>query len=293
MSSSGLPEELHNALAQTLGTEPTDAVLLGGGMINHAARVETKQGRVFVKWKADAPPNFFRAEADGLQRMQRAAAIRVPTVIAVQDTYPAFLVLDYIEASRPSAPARFAQQFGESLAAQHRNSVAAQYGLERDNFIGNLPQINTQKPDWIHFYRDCRILPQMEIARKSGRLPASRERLLLQVVRRMDSLLDNPTSTPALIHGDLWSGNFLSVGNEPVLIDPAVYYADRETEIAYMELFGGFPSGVLAAYREAYPLDPGYERRRALLQLYPLLVHLNHFGETYGQDVEAVCRQYL
>ncbi len=97
---------------------------------------------------------------------------------------------------------------------------------------------------------------------------------------------------PVLIHGDLWSGNFLTAGDEPVIIDPAVYYADREVEIAYVELFGGFPPGLVAAYHAAWPLDPGYTYRRPLHQLYPLLIHLNHFGEEYGAHVDAVCRRY-
>lgn len=290
---SGLPAELHDALRERLGAEPLNASRLGGGMINHAARVETGQGTVFVKWKQDAPPGFFAAEAEGLRRLKQTGALRVPEVIAVQDTVPAFLALEYLEARPPSSPAQFAHRFGEGLAELHQNRNLAAFGLETDNFIGMLPQRNTLQSGWATFYRDCRILPQMAIARKQGRLPASRERLLMQVMERVEMLLSSPASAPVLIHGDLWSGNFLAAGNEPVLLDPSVYYADREIEIAYMELFGGFPSGVLAAYRAAFPLDPGYEQRRALHQLYPLLVHLNHFGETYGPDVEAVCRHYL
>jgi fructosamine-3-kinase len=266
-------------------------------MINHVAHVYTMQDEVIVKWKEKAPPGFFAAEADGLRRLKRANALRVPEVLAFADAdgnAPAYLALEYIEVSAPSHPDRFAREFGEKLAALHHlaASPSDEFGLDRDNYIGLVPQQNTPHADWTAFYRARRLMPQIALARKKRLLSGERERMLMDVVERLETLLDGLPARPVLLHGDLWSGNFLSAGDEPVVIDPAVYYGDREMEIAYVELFGGFPHGFLDAYRAACSPDPGYAFRRPLHQLYHLLNHLNHFGETYGPAVERVCRFY-
>src|SRR5690349_10192178 len=140
-------------------------------MINQAARVYTLYDEVFVKWKENAPPGFFAAEADGLRRLKAVGAIRVPEVVWVaeaQGDVPAYLALEYIETSSPSDPARFAREFGEGLAALHREGLSpnGQFGLERDNYLGELPQVNAWHEDWAGFLRDCRLLPQIEMARK-------------------------------------------------------------------------------------------------------------------------------
>jgi fructosamine-3-kinase len=289
------PDWLSTIVRETLSAEPTHIQRVGGGMINQAARVVVGQDQYFVKWKTDAPPLFFQAEARGLGALHAAGAIRVPQVVGCGEAaahWPAYLILEWIETARVDARI-FAANFGHALGALHRITSPV-YGLDHDNYIGELPQSNTPTGNWIDFYRDRRIGVQMELARKQGLLPARREALLRQVMDRLGDLLDGVTLTPSLLHGDLWSGNFLTAaGNQPVVIDPAVYYGHREVEIAFTELFGGFPPGFLTAYREAYPLDPGYERRRSLYQLYPLLVHLNIFGESYGSSVDAVCRQYV
>lgn len=268
---------------------------LSGGDVNRAARVATSDGTVFVKWKPDAPPGFFALEADGLRRLRAAGALRIPQALAWGEA-PAFLVLEYISPQAPRDERRFAQRLGEGLARLHQGNPApdGRFGLAVDNFLGSQPQRNTFHADWSTFYRDCRIVPQVEKAQGRGLLTPERERLLGRVVEAMETLLGGFDARPVLIHGDLWSGNFLcAAGDEPVLIDPAVYYGEREVEIAYTELFGGFPTGYLAAYQQVFPLDPGYARRRALHQLYPLLVHLNHFGEPYDRAVDRACREYV
>lgn len=294
-----LPAALHAALCESLGAEPLRAVALSGGMINRAARVETKDGPVFVKWNDGAPPGFFAAEAQGLETLRAVNKLRVPSVLAMLDTAvrsassaPPYLALEFIQERPPSDPDFFAQLFGAQLAALHLEAVSpfAAYGLEYDNYLGSHVQINTPHQCWSDFYRDCRLLPQIDLARQKGLLPPDRERAVMHVVEHLESLLAGLESRPALLHGDLWGGNFLVATNEPVVIDPAIYYGDREIEIAYIELFGGFPAGLIQAYQAAYPLDGEYARRRPLHQLYPLLVHLNHFGETYGPHVERVCR---
>ena len=325
-----LPQALQAALAETLGAAPIRAVPLSGGMIARAARVYLPDGAVFVKWKDDAPPGFFAAEADGLERLRAARSLRVPQVLAFRDRplspekvtakntslpsphslrsrdHPArsadhpprsgdhlhqipFLALEYIEERRPRDAQEFARRFGEALAALHRDTASpfGAFGLEKANFLGVMVQENTPHARWSDFYRDCRLLPQVVIAKQNGLLPPERERRLMEVVARLDDLMEGLPARPALLHGDLWSGNFFTAGEEPVVIDPAIYYGEREVEIAFVELFGGFPSGLLPAYRAAFPLDSGYERRRPLHQLYPLLIHVNHFGETYGPHLDS------
>lgn len=283
-------------LAEVLGKTPTRVQYIGGGSINQAARVEAAGISYFVKWKHSAPPQFFEREARGLSLLQQSGVIRVPAVIAHSDSapqHPAYLVLEWIEESPRAEPLAFAVAFGRALADLHRCD-APHIGLDHDNFIGELPQSNKQKHDWVSFYRDQRLLPQIEMAKARRRLNPTREGLLRKVVERLDTLLEGCADTPSLLHGDLWSGNFMvGAGNQPVILDPAVYYGDREVEIAMTDLFGGFPPRFLAAYQEAFPLFPGHERRKALYQLYPLLVHLNLFGEGYGARVDEVCRKYV
>ncbi|MCC7208455.1 MAG: fructosamine kinase family protein [Anaerolineae bacterium] len=290
-----LPSSLHAALTDALGSPPQHAQFVSGGCINHAACVEAGGQRFFVKWKSDAPPGFFAAEARGLALLREAGALHVPDVIAhreAQGGAPAWLVMAWVE-ERPARRSRaLAMNLGHGLAALHRRT-AAQFGLDHDNFIGELPQHNRQAGDWAAFYRDQRLAPQVRIARQRRLLYPERERLLDRLMERLPDLVGAEPIAPSLLHGDLWSGNYMVAdGDRPVIIDPAVYYGNREVEIAFTELFGGFPPGFLDAYSEAYPLPAGYRERRALYQLYPLLVHLNLFGEGYGPQVDAVCARY-
>lgn len=287
----GLPDYLHQWFVDFAG--PPEITPLTGGDVNQAALVNAG-GQAFVaKWMTDAPEGFFPCEAEGLLCLRRAKAIRVPQVIAVGDCRTPFIVMEYVPSEPPRDARRFAQRLGEGLAALHKGNAEHEkrFGFYRNNFLGSQPQSNTFHTDWPTFYRDCRLMPQIERARAWGLLPAERERLLGCITGEIETLLGDFDARPVLIHGDLWSGNYLcAAGNEPVLIDPAVYYGEREVEMAYTELFGGFPQGYLAAYHAEFPLDAGYERRRSLHQLYPLLVHLNHFGETYGPAIDRACR---
>lgn len=269
---------------------------LGGGMINQAARLETGDGPLFVKWNEKAPVGLFEREAEGLRALAATKTVRVPEVAHVAPATPltpAFLVLEWIETAPCVDQAAATERFAGELAALHQAAAPSSFGWSRDNFLGELPQINEPGLSWPRFYDDCRLEPQIEIARKRGLLPAHRERLLDSVLNRLDALLAGLPSRPSLIHGDLWSGNFIGAGQQTVLVDPAVYYGEREMEIAFIELFGGFPPGFVDFYRQIFPLQDGYEQRRPLHQLYPLLVHLNHFGETYGMQLDGACHRVL
>lgn len=287
-----LPPTLKDALAAQLGGPVDDVRAVFGGDINQSARFTCRGTAYFVKWNVHAPEGMFAAEAHGLRRLADAQAIRVPAVVAQGDgggACPAYLVMEWIDTGerRPRTMA----DFGRALAALHRHTHPT-HGLDRDNFIGRLPQANPPTAGWTAFYRDHRIGAQMALARRLGRLPSRREDLLTRLMDRLPALLDDNAMPPALLHGDLWGGNYLvDDRGRAVLIDPAVYYGHREMDLAMSELFGGFSPDFYAAYHDAYPLD-GYDERRALYQLYYILVHLNLFGESYGGRVDALAARY-
>lgn len=291
-----IPSALRDRLAGVIGAPVEDVRPVYGGDINQAARFDGGGTSYFVKWHTSAPPTMFPTEAHGLRLLAEAGAIRVPAVIAQGDAEgacPAFLVLEWIETGRKQAGSHDTmQQFGAALAALHRRT-GDQHGLDRDNFIGRLPQPNTPSPSWTAFYRDQRIGFQMDLARRNGRLPARREDLLTRLMDRLPALLDDDSITPSLLHGDLWGGNYLvDDRGDAVLIDPAVCYGHREMDLAMSELFGGFSGRFYDAYHAAYPA-PGYDDRRALYQLYYILAHLNLFGESYGGRVDSIAAHYV
>lgn len=291
-----LPGALRETLGAQLGAPVTHDEPVYGGDINQAARFEAGGAAYFVKWSADAPRAMFPAEAHGLRLLRAPGTIRVPEVIAQGDANgacPAYLVLEWVEIGGRRGGCETAMEaLGEGLARLHRIE-ADEHGLDRDNFIGRLPQPNAPVARWGEFYRDRRIGAQAEIARKRGRLPARRADLLARLIARLPDLLDDAISPPSLLHGDLWGGNYLvDEGGAPVLIDPAVYYGHREMDLAMTELFGGFSTRFYDAYHAVYPVDPGYGDRRALYQLYYLLVHLNLFGESYGGRVDSIAARY-
>jgi fructosamine-3-kinase len=291
-----IPAPLEAALTALLDGPILGAVAVGGGMINSAAQIATGRGTFFVKWNTDAPPDFFAQEAHGLELLRATHTLRVPTVIGVGATaIGPFLLLEWIDEGIVFNRAEFSQRFAVQLAYLHRTSASPEgrFGLHTANYVGLLPQRNEWRATWPESYRECRLRPQIEIARQRGHLSPEREALLSGVVENLDYWLGDFEARPVLLHGDLWSGNYLTATAGAVVIDPAVYYGEREVELAFIELFGGFPAGFMGHYAAAFPLDPGYERRRALHQLYPLLVHLNLFGEPYGKDVERVCRSYI
>lgn len=293
-----LIEPIQQALRQHGVTAPIVAArALSGGCINNARRISTVQGEFFLKWNLAVSPEMFSAEAHGLKVLESAHAVRVPNVLAVSSSpnnaYPPFLLLEWL-GSKPGQGRSFDfRLLGEQLAALHRSSQQA-YGLDRDNFIGSTPQINHWEPDWVAFFRNHRLQPQIELAVSLGNLTVQRRRSLEGLLQRLDRWLAGVLRKPSLLHGDLWSGNVMSgPQSEPVLIDPAAYYGDREAEIAYTELFGGFSSRFFEAYASNFPLEPGYSDRRDIYNLYHLLNHLNLFGEGYGLQIDLILRRYL
>lgn len=267
---------------------------VNGGDINQAACIETAEAVYFVKWLNNAPYRFFECEADGLRRLDGSGTSRVPNVIGtatVSGTDTALLVLEWIATTGKSAQA--AETMGRQLADQHR-ARQAYYGLEIDNFIGKLPQPNLRSNSWIEFYSEQRIGAQMAQAQANALMPAHRRRGLESLIQHLPKWIDESDCQPSLLHGDLWGGNWMQAASgEPVLIDPAVYYGDREADLAMTSLFGGFPQRFYDAYEEVLPLASGYQERQAIYQLYYLLCHLNLFGEGYGGQVDTILHRYL
>ena len=271
---------------------------VGGGCINEAASIRVGGQRLFLKWTEAAPPGFFEAEADGLRRLGAAAAVRVPAPLfwgEPEGGAPAFLVMDHVEglaAGQGFDRAGFGARFGAAMAALHAPGGES-YGLERDNFIGALAQENGARPGWVSFFGEARLGAQVRLARAQGKLRGVHIDKVERLIERLPGLIpDDPGAS--LLHGDLWSGNYMIGGaGEPVLVDPAVYRGHREAEIAFTELFGGFPQSFYAAYRAALPLEPGYEGRRDLYNAYPLLVHVNLFGGGYVRQLMGVVERYL
>jgi fructosamine-3-kinase len=289
-----IPDALRRALEAQIGPV-RDATPVAGGSINHGMRVETADGPVFVKHNADAPPGMFAAEARGLDALRTAAdGLVVPRVLAwaeAEDGVPTWLALEWLEPSRRAAD--FAERLGRGLAALHRAEHDVGWGWMEDNFIALLPQANGPAASWAEFWRTRRLEPQLELARLGGRMPgkaADWDRLL---ERLPELLAPAEVDGPSLLHGDLWGGNVLAAPGGPAIIDPAVYRGHREADLAMTELFGGFGGGFHAAYQEAWPLQPGYPVRRAVYQLWYLLVHVNLFGGGYGAQTAAVLREAL
>jgi fructosamine-3-kinase len=244
--------------------------------------------RFFVKTADVASVTAIEGEADGLAALARCGAIRVPEVVAHGvSSGVAFVVLEWLELANGGRDAALAN----ALARQHRQR-GERFGWHRDNTIGATPQPNPPSDGWATFFRDARLAPQLALAARNGLPPPmldAGDRLLAEV----PALLRGHEPVPSLLHGDLWAGNAgRLVTGEPVVFDPAVYCGDREADIAMTELFGGFDRDFYRAYRGAWPLDDGYEKRRVLYNLYHVLNHANLFGGGYvrqaGSTIEAL-----
>lgn len=264
---------------------------VGGGCINETYRIEGSGQRFFVKLNNADGLGMFAAEAAGLQEIHGSRTLRVPVPVCWgENRLKAWLVLEYLAMGGISNGN--AAALGSGLAAMHRLS-SEKFGWERDNTIGVTPQINEFSSDWVPFWRKFRLGYQLKLAQvngHTGKLQTQGEQLMAQ----LESFFPGPKPVASLLHGDLWSGNYsFDNAGQPVLFDPAVYYGDRETDIAMTELFGGFSAVFYAAYREAYPLDPGYATRRTLYNLYHILNHLNLFGGGYLHQAEQMTSRLL
>ena len=272
-------------LESTLNTTLTEIRPLSGGDINDVYLLKTEEKHFVIKVNdAKRYPNMFDLEAKGLQELRQAESFQIPKVIQVGNFGTnSFLILEYIDA-KPKHP-KFAEIFGNSLVKMHQ--ATAPFGFAEDNYIGSLPQYNTQKPDAASFYIEQRLLPQFEMASRQGYSFKNLNRFFNTITDLI------PLEPASLIHGDLWGGNYII--NEqgfPALIDPATCYAPREMDLAMMQLFGGFEAEIFNVYNEAFPLAEGWQSRIKLWQLYYILVHVNLFGGHYYNTAKSILKTY-
>ncbi|QEN07116.1 fructosamine kinase [Oceanispirochaeta crateris] len=268
---------------------------VSGGCISSTSVLTLSSGRriLMKKNKADVL-GMFQAEASGLKELaQTEEGPRVPAVLACGiDESESFLLLEYIEPGEKGE--NFWEDFGCSLAKLHRNVRSKYCGLAYDNFIGASRQVNSITTGWIEFFRDCRLGFQIKMARENGLIDKKMQTLLNRVMDRLDQILIPCDDEEAsLLHGDLWSGNYMcGHDGKAWIFDPAVSFGHREADLAMTELFGGFSSSFYRGYQKEWPLHPGYHERKDLYNLYHMLNHLNLFGGSYAGSVLSLARQY-
>ncbi len=290
-------DSLNSALESFAGSgvRPAGERGVGGGCISSTGVMTLSSGqKVFIKRNSAAGADMFRQEAAGLEALAAVAgAPRIPELYAGGTDGPfAFLIMEYLDSS--SRRDDFWEDFGRSLAALHREGRRGECGFAQDNYIGASPQPNTPVGEWIEFFRIRRLEFQLKMARDRGEADASMSRLVTKVMDRLDRyLVPCDPGGASLLHGDLWSGNYLcGPGGRACIIDPAVYYGHREADLAMTELFGGYDRSFYRAYNEAWPLEPGYRDRCDLYNLYHMLNHLNLFGGSYAGSVLSIARRY-
>ncbi|HHM05215.1 MAG TPA: fructosamine kinase family protein [Gammaproteobacteria bacterium] len=268
---------------------PREQRPVSGGCINRAYVIGDGRRRYFVKLNDAAAVDMFAAEAEGLEAIIQSGTVRVPRPwcwgVSGRE---AFIALDYLDFTGRSGGDA---ELGERLAAMHRHT-RTRYGWHRDNTIGATPQINTEEDDWVTFWSRHRLKWQLDLAAGKG-YGGNLQRLGERCLAALPAWFRGYSPPASLLHGDLWSGNYAFTAAGPAVFDPAVYYGDRETDLAMTELFGGFAPDFYAAYRAAYPLDAGYSVRKTLYNLYHVLNHLNLFGGGYRSQAENMLARLL
>ncbi len=265
---------------------------VGGGCINDAEIISDDKGNTyFLKKNLSSPPDMFFKETNGLIELSKASVIRIPRPLLVNEK---FLLMENIKSSSKSK--NFDENFGRAFARLHK-CYGKEFGFYEDNYIGSTPQSNiandNEKNDWITFYFNRRIIYQFRLLEKAGYSVEKLRAGIRFLEDNISNILDGSENIPSLLHGDLWSGNYITDENgETCLIDPAVYYGNREADLAMTKLFGGFSSTFYRAYNEEYPLAAGYEYRENIYKLYHVMNHLNLFGGGYYYQTISLLNFY-
>jgi fructosamine-3-kinase len=270
---------------------------IGGGCINETYELKINgEVKFFLKINSIKKyPALFEKEKNGLDFLAGKKIIRVPEVIThgeIDDHQ--LLLMEWIDDDTRTG--KFWERFGEQLAALHQQTWSDQngqsfFGLNEDNYIGSLLQLNNQRCDWIEFFIHCRLKPQLKIAVDNHLLQTKHSTALENLFSKLSDIFNN--ENPSLLHGDLWSGNFMcSQNSEPVLIDPAIYFGHRSMDLAMTTLFGGFHKQFYNSYNYHYPFPDNYEEQWQICNLYPLLIHLNLFGSGYLSQIEKTLSRF-
>lgn len=287
-----IPDAIRQQLRKKLDTGIADIRSVSGGSINRAAKLILSDGtHCFLKWNSSADPDMFVKEKRGLKLLAAAETkLRIPSTLALGKTMDdtGYLALEYISEGRSTDHS--AEDFGRQLAALHKHQ-AKQYGLDHDNFIGKLPQSNQQHKGWVDFFVKERMEPQLRMAADTHKLGSETIAHFKTMYTQLPDIF--PEEPASLLHGDLWGGNYFYDGQgRATIFDPAVYHGHREIELAFTHLFGGFSQDFYQAYKEAYPLQPDFNNRKDIYNLYPLLVHTNLFGGSYARQVQTIVSRF-
>lgn len=262
---------------------------LGGGCIANASLIKTEEGNKYFAKSYGNNPHILRNEANGLKELAKPNAIRIPKVIVLNDE---FLILEYIEQGRKTS--NFSSDFGRQYAQMHKYK-SDKFGYFENNFIGSTPQINlAQSENWVEFFWLNRLLYQFNLAEKNHYVDNSFRGLFIKLESTFPSIVEGTEEEPALLHGDLWGGNYMvDNAGSAVLIDPAVYYGHREADLAMTRMFGGFDSEFYRSYNEEHPLIEDWEYRIDVYMLYHLMNHLNLFGTGYYSQAVSIIKKYI
>jgi protein-ribulosamine 3-kinase len=290
-----LPEAIKTSITHFLRTESASATItavvpVSGGSINRTCKIESTAGNFFLKFNdATLYPGMFGKEAAGLSLMRQTGEIDIPEVLLAGEAGShAFLLLNYVDSARGSHD--FWEDFGKRLAGMHSHK-AEKFGLDHDNYMGSLYQHNAFQDTWTGFFVAERLERQVKMAREEGKISRQDVTAFERLYRRLDEIF--PPARPSLVHGDLWSGNFMvNEKGRACLIDPAVYYGHPEVDIAMSTLFGGFSERFYDAYIGHNPLEKGWQQRLDIYNLYPLIVHVNLFGGGYLGSVQHILRRF-
>lgn len=259
-----------------------------GGSINDVIECQTNNFHVALKLnEVEKFPKMFEKEVEGLNLLS-LTPFRIPKILK-QGYFQkwSYLILEFINDKGTSYSN---EKLGENLAKMHL--ITSQYfGLEYDNYIGSIPQQNSVKKSWSSFYLEMRLQPLVKICFDQNKIHKSDIRLFEKFYLELDKII--PKEVPALLHGDLWKGNIISDEYaEPVLIDPAVYYGHREMDLSMLLLFGSISEQTIETYNDIFPLEKNWKERTDIHQLYPLLVHLTLFGESYLKPIQGIVGKY-
>jgi len=279
---------IHDELGSAVSLNKVD--LVAGGSISEARTLHTSKGIFFAKlYDAHHAQGMFACEERGLRFLKEHSEFAIPSPVVVGITGEfQWIIMEHVPGGTRAHD--FWPTYGHRLALMHRQS-ADFFGLEYDNYLGSLVQSNGRYDAWPDFFREKRLMPQIELAKAKGKCSEQMERGFEKLFKKLDGFF--PKEAPAALHGDMWSGNFMTNSSgEAVIFDPAVYYGHREMDLAMTKLFGGFDEAFYQAYHEAYPFEHGWEERIEVANLYPLMAHVNLFGGSYVSEVVALLRKH-